>query len=145
MLHIFMTQILIPYTQRYFLQVSFNTMNIRVSYHDMMMFLAILNSLPGQALQAKQMSATASTPNSAPSTDTPTIAAHSPAHAATALTSVSTIPLPTVALDSVDFEGDSSVDAITPQKTGMSDRFSMCCCGQTFDCSSSSYFKVCKL
>ncbi|OWF52509.1 Vacuolar protein sorting-associated protein 13D [Mizuhopecten yessoensis] len=35
------------------LEVSFNTMNIRLSYHDMKMFLAILNSLPKQALQAK--------------------------------------------------------------------------------------------
>lgn len=33
-------------------------MNIRVSYHDMVMFLAIINSLPGQALQAKNRSTT---------------------------------------------------------------------------------------
>ncbi|XP_048240313.1 vacuolar protein sorting-associated protein 13D-like isoform X2 [Haliotis rufescens] len=36
------------------LEVNFNTMTIRVSYHDMMLFLSILNSLPQQALQAKQ-------------------------------------------------------------------------------------------
>ncbi|KAK7503179.1 hypothetical protein BaRGS_00005444, partial [Batillaria attramentaria] len=44
----------VPETQlrQLLLEISFNTMNIRVSYHDMMMFLAIINSLPGQALQA---------------------------------------------------------------------------------------------
>ena len=41
-------------------QISFNTMNIRVSYHDMVMFLAILNSVPGQALQAAQRSSATS-------------------------------------------------------------------------------------
>ncbi|KAK3098591.1 hypothetical protein FSP39_021054 [Pinctada imbricata] len=34
------------------LEVAFNVMNIRLSYHDMNMFLAILNSLPEQALKA---------------------------------------------------------------------------------------------
>ena len=42
------------------MQISFSTMNIRVSYHDMVMFLAILNSVPGQALQATQRSTAAS-------------------------------------------------------------------------------------
>ncbi|XP_076466689.1 LOW QUALITY PROTEIN: intermembrane lipid transfer protein VPS13D-like [Babylonia areolata] len=53
----------VPETQlrQLLLEVSFNTMNIRVSYHDMVMFLAIMNSLPGQALQAKNRSAAAST------------------------------------------------------------------------------------
>ncbi|KAL5009744.1 hypothetical protein ScPMuIL_012049 [Solemya velum] len=37
------------------LEINFNTMNIRLSYHDMKMFLAILNSLPQQALSASQM------------------------------------------------------------------------------------------
>lgn len=46
-------------------QISFNTMNIRVSYHDMMMFLAIINSLPAQALRAKsQTSASNHLPSS---------------------------------------------------------------------------------
>lgn len=36
------------------LQVTFNVMNIRLSYIDMKMFLAILNSIPQQALKAQQ-------------------------------------------------------------------------------------------
>ncbi|GFN93642.1 vacuolar protein sorting-associated protein 13d, partial [Plakobranchus ocellatus] len=36
------------------LEVSLKALNIRVSYHDMVMFLAIVNSLPQQALQAQQ-------------------------------------------------------------------------------------------
>ncbi|XP_059165407.1 intermembrane lipid transfer protein VPS13D-like [Physella acuta] len=38
-----------------------NTLNIRVSYHDLVMFLAIMNSLPQQALQAKQQATALST------------------------------------------------------------------------------------
>ena len=49
-------------------------MNIRVSYHDMVMFLAILNSVPGQALQAAQRSsatsAAATTTNATATTTT---------------------------------------------------------------------------
>ena len=37
------------------LEVGFSTMNVRLSYLDMRMFLAIMNSLPKQALQAKQL------------------------------------------------------------------------------------------
>ncbi|XP_060085097.1 intermembrane lipid transfer protein VPS13D-like [Ylistrum balloti] len=47
------------------LEVSFNAMNIRLSYHDMKMFLAILNSLPKQALQAKNRDSQ-KTPNQYP-------------------------------------------------------------------------------
>ncbi|KAL3882451.1 hypothetical protein ACJMK2_028789, partial [Sinanodonta woodiana] len=36
------------------MEVSFNTMNIRLSYNDLQLFLAILNSLPKQTLQARQ-------------------------------------------------------------------------------------------
>ncbi|GFR72193.1 vacuolar protein sorting-associated protein 13D [Elysia marginata] len=36
------------------LEISLKVLNIRVSYHDMVMFLAIVNSLPLQARQAKQ-------------------------------------------------------------------------------------------
>ena len=35
-------------------QISFNILNIRLSYIDMKMFLAILNSIPEQALKAQQ-------------------------------------------------------------------------------------------
>ncbi|KAH9492089.1 Vacuolar protein sorting-associated protein 13D [Bulinus truncatus] len=38
------------------LEVVLKTLNIRVSYHDIVMFLAIVNSLPQQALQAQQAS-----------------------------------------------------------------------------------------
>ncbi|CAL1546810.1 unnamed protein product [Lymnaea stagnalis] len=54
------------------LEVVLKPLNIRVSYHDIVMFLAILNSLPQQALQAQQQQATAnsasteSTPHQAP-------------------------------------------------------------------------------
>ena len=34
-------------------QISLNTMDIRLSYLDMTMFLAMRNSLPDQALKAK--------------------------------------------------------------------------------------------
>lgn len=92
----------VPETQlkQLLLEVSFNTMNIRVSYHDMMMFLAILNSLPGQAQLAKQLST--SSP-ATPSTSN-----------ATGNASALSIPLPTVALDTVDtdFDAESSVDAV---------------------------------
>ncbi|XP_025097802.1 vacuolar protein sorting-associated protein 13D-like isoform X4 [Pomacea canaliculata] len=57
----------VPETQmrQLLLEISFNTMNIRVSYHDMMMFLAIINSLPAQALRAKsQTSASNHLPSS---------------------------------------------------------------------------------
>jgi hypothetical protein len=37
-------------------QIAFNVMNIRLSYIDMKMFLAILNSIPEQALKAAQQS-----------------------------------------------------------------------------------------
>ncbi len=36
-----------------YFQISFNTLNIRLSYNDMRLFKGILNSLPQQALQAK--------------------------------------------------------------------------------------------
>ncbi|KAL8611447.1 hypothetical protein ACOMHN_014502 [Nucella lapillus] len=63
----------VPETQlrQLLLEVSFNTMNIRVSYHDMVMFLAIINSLPGQALKAKNRSAAASTAAAATITGAP--------------------------------------------------------------------------
>ena len=35
-------------------QVNFRTLTLRLSYHDMMLFLSILNSLPQQALKAQQ-------------------------------------------------------------------------------------------
>ena len=37
------------------LEVGFSTMNVRLSYLDLRMFLAIMNSLPKQALQARQL------------------------------------------------------------------------------------------
>ncbi|KAK3583966.1 hypothetical protein CHS0354_033760 [Potamilus streckersoni] len=40
--------------QKLLMEVSFNTMNIRLSYNDLQLFLAILNSLPKQTLQARQ-------------------------------------------------------------------------------------------
>ncbi|XP_041352246.1 vacuolar protein sorting-associated protein 13D-like isoform X2 [Gigantopelta aegis] len=36
------------------LEVNFQTLNLRLSYHDMMLFLSILNSLPQQAMKAQQ-------------------------------------------------------------------------------------------
>ena len=36
------------------LEIGFSTMNVRLSYLDLRMFLGILNSLPKQALQAKK-------------------------------------------------------------------------------------------
>lgn len=36
------------------LEVGFKSMNVRLSYLDLRMFLAIMNSLPKQALQARQ-------------------------------------------------------------------------------------------
>uniref|UniRef100_A0A2C9LEM5 UBA domain-containing protein n=1 Tax=Biomphalaria glabrata TaxID=6526 RepID=A0A2C9LEM5_BIOGL len=54
------------------LEMVLKTLNIRVSYHDIVMFLAIINSLPQQALQAQQASASSA---SSESTDKPSPAA----------------------------------------------------------------------
>ena len=37
-------------------QITFTTLNIRLSYNDVRLFMSILNSLPQQALQAKNQS-----------------------------------------------------------------------------------------
>lgn len=39
-----------------FLQISFSSLNVRLSYNDMQLFLAIMHSMPNQLLQASQQS-----------------------------------------------------------------------------------------
>ena len=50
-----------------YFQTSFNTLNIRLSYNDMRLFKGILNSLPQQAVQAKNQAQ----PKNAPKTTYP--------------------------------------------------------------------------
>jgi len=81
-------------------QISFNTMNIRVSYHDMVMFLAILNSVPGQALQAAQRSsATSAAATTTTSTDATTT---------TTDASTKSMMVPAVVLGVADTEASSA-------------------------------------
>ncbi len=46
-------------------QVSFTTLNIRLSYNDLKLFMAILNSMPKQLLEATQQMSAAAPPRNA--------------------------------------------------------------------------------